>query len=315
MPPLPQSMLVTAGSQAASIEKLWWIEFWAAVAVFAAVVIGLVLAVLAGRSGQRPLPSSRVMASNVVIASAISFAILVLLLGASMAAGRSVTTLVDPAPLEIQITGHQWWWQVEYWSNDPAKRLSDANELHVPVGRVVALTLTSDDVIHSFWVPAMHGKMDLIPGRKNTLWLKADRAGEFAGQCAEYCGLQHAHMRLVFIAQEPADFERWVAGTRQSANPPELAAVEARGRELVTRGPCSMCHTVSGTDAGGHTAPDLTHIGSRRTIAAGTLANTPENLTKWIGDPQSFKPGTRMPKVGLVDADIQAVVAFLERLK
>jgi cytochrome c oxidase subunit 2 len=178
----------------------------------------------------------------------------------------------------------------------------------------VVLRLTSTDVIHSFWVPNLHGKVDLIPGRITSLAIRADRAGEWRGQCAEFCGLQHAHMRLVAVALPAADFDRWYTSQLQPAIEPQSDA-ERRGRTIVERTTCAMCHTVRGTTAGGRMGPDLTHVASRTSLGAGTLANPPEYLAQWVADPQQFKPGSRMPPPGLSPEDLRDVVAYLGRLR
>ena len=174
--------------------------------------------------------------------------------------------------------------------------------------------LLSTDVIHSLWIPNLQGKIDLVPGRLNELWLRADQPGVYRGQCAEYCGLQHAKMALVVVADSPDDFERWPAANRAPASPPTTPE-EQRGRDIVERGPCAMCHTIAGTSAGGRSAPDLTHLASRSTIGAGTLPNTKGYLAGWIADPQHIKPGNRMPPTGLNGEELQAVLAYLETLK
>ena len=217
--------------------------------------------------------------------------------------------------LHVRIVGHQWWWAVTYFHNERTDFIFDtANELHVPVGRPVSIQLTSRDVIHSFWVPNLHGKTDLIPGRTNRTWIQADSAGTWRGQCAEYCGLQHAHMAFTVTAHEPADFEKWVAAQLEPAREPATAEA-VRGREVFLNGPCVLCHTVRGTLALSSFGPDLTHIGSRRTIAAGTLQNTRGHLAGWILNPQAIKPGVRMPPTNLNNEDLHALLAWLESLK
>jgi cytochrome c oxidase subunit II len=186
--------------------------------------------------------------------------------------------------------------------------------LHIPVGRTVSIKLLANDVIHSFWVPALHGKLDAIPGHEAKLWLRADRAGIYRGQCAEYCGHQHAHMAFVVVAEPSDDFERWIQAQRQTAHQPETADAQ-RGLQLVQQSACVMCHTIRGTAAGGRIAPDLTHFATRSTIAAGTRPRTPEHLDEWIRDPQAIKPGNRMPQLALSDADRKAIVTYLEQLK
>jgi cytochrome c oxidase subunit 2 len=188
-----------------------------------------------------------------------------------------------------------------------------ANEIHIPVGRPVLINTHSQDVIHSFWMPELHGKRDLIPGHPSAIWLQADRPGVFQGQCAEFCGLQHAHMRLIVVAEPEETFQAWLEAQRQSAQPPRDPLAE-RGMHVFVSGPCALCHAIRGTDAAGHVAPDLTHIASRATLAAGTLPNTPGHLAGWIIDSQSVKPGNAMPSMSLSPEDLQALLAYLGNL-
>lgn len=314
MPARIQSALDAAGIQAARIEWLWWLMFWVTTVVFLLVVGALVLAVHRGRSLHPARPSDRLLQRAVSSAVALTIAILFGLLYASAVTGRAIGSVPGEKPLVIQITGQQWWWSVEYVDESPSQRFTTANELRIPVGRPVVLNLRSPDVIHSFWVPNLHGKMDLIPGRLNTTWLQADLPGVYRGQCAEYCGVQHAHMGIVVVAEPPDAYERWANHQRQNAPVPSTPEQE-RGRGIVERGPCALCHTVRGTQAGGRTAPDLTHFASRSTIGAATAPNTPGYLAGWIANPQHLKPGNRMPATGLSAEDLQAVLAYLELLR
>ena len=314
MPSRIQSVLDSAGVQAARIESLWWLMFWVCAAVFVAVLVALAIAVRRGRSIDPTRPSESSLVRGVAFATAATVVILIGLLFASVTVGRAIGTLPQSDPLTVQITGYQWWWSVEYLNPRPDLRFTTANELHLPVGRPVLIKLKGADVIHSFWVPNLHGKTDLIPGRENTTWLQADKAGVFRGQCAEYCGAQHAHMALVVVAESSDDFERWVVGQRQPAPNPS-SPEQSKGLNIVERGPCALCHTVRGTSAGARTAPDLTHFASRSTIGAGTIPNTPGYLAGWISDPQHVKPGNRMPATGLAGEDLQAVLAYLGSLK
>jgi cytochrome c oxidase subunit 2 len=314
MPAEIQSMLDSAGVQAARIEWLWWLMFWVCTAVFVLVVGAVALAVRRGRSADEARPSERTLSAGVAAATALTIVILFGLLFASVAIGRAIATPEAPHALTIDITGNQWWWRVEYLHPTPSLRFTTANELHLPVGRPVTLLLRSNDVIHSFWVPNLHGKMDLVPGRLNTTWLRGDRTGVYRGQCAEFCGVQHAHMAFTVIVESSEDFERWVAGQRTPAPPPSTPE-QSRGLEIVERGPCALCHTIRGTQAGARLGPDLTHFASRSTIGAGTAPNTREYLAGWIADPQHLKPGNRMPPTGLSDGELQAVLAYLETLR
>ena len=203
---------------------------------------------------------------------------------------------------------------VRYLSDDPSQIVTTANEIHIPVGRPVMIRGTSHDVIHSFWVPNLHGKRDLIPSRITTEWIEADRPGRFRGQCAEFCGLQHAHMALWVIAESDDEFARWRERQLQPALPPS-DPVKARGRDVFLNHACVFCHTIQGTTAAGQIGPDLTHLASRSTIAAGTLPNTKGNLGGWIVDPQNIKPGNHMATVDLKPEDLQPLLDYLGSLQ
>ena len=314
MPSVIQSALDPAGVQAARIEWLWWLMFWVCTGVFAAVLLALALAVRRGRSADPWRPAESTLAKGVAAATGVTIAILFGLLFASVGTGRAIGSLTHPEPLAIEIVGYQWWWDVQYLHPQPSMRVRTANEIHLPVGRPVKFSLKSGDVIHSFWIPNLHGKTDLVPGRQNSTWLQVDRPGVYRGQCGEYCGLQHANMALVVVAEPSEDFERWLAGQRPTA-PPPATPEQHRGLQVVERGPCAMCHTIRGTIAGGRMGPDLTHFATRSTIAAGAAPNTRGHLAGWIADPQHLKPGNRMPSTGLSSEDLQAVVAYLETLR
>ncbi len=213
--------------------------------------------------------------------------------------------------ITIAIRGHQWWWEVQYRTGDPSRQFTTANEIHVPVGEPVRLELTTADVIHTFWVPAISGKTDLIPGQTNVTWIEADQPGVYRGQCNEYCGQQHANMRLTLFADPPDKFQAWWDAQVAAASPPELVA---HGETQFTR-QCGICHTVRGTLAGGKVGPDLTHLMSRSTIAAGMLPNTVGNLSGWIANPQVIKPGSMMPNLDLSGPELDAVRNYVLTLK
>jgi cytochrome c oxidase subunit 2 len=314
MPSSIQSALHPAGVQAARIEQLWWLMFWVCTAVFLAVITAVVIAVVRGGKGQSTGTSDSTLTRNVAISIGISTVALLGLLLASVLTGRAIGSLAAPDALNVRVTGYQWWWSIEYLNADPSLQVTTANELHLPVGRPVSISLKAADVIHSFWVPRLNGKTDLIPGRENVQWLRVDAPGIFRGQCAEYCGAQHAHMSLTVIAEGSDQFEAWLAGQRKLP-PDPVTAEQTRGRQIVEQGPCALCHTVRGTTAGARTAPDLTHFATRSTIAAGTVPNTRGYLAGWIANPQHIKPGNRMPPTGLAADDLQAVIAYLETLR
>jgi len=214
-----------------------------------------------------------------------------------------------PDALEVTVRGHQWWWEFQY----PALQVATANELHVPVGRPVALTLEGPDVIHSFWVPRLGGKRDVVPGRLNRLTFTADTPGEFRGQCAEFCGVSHANMAMRVVVDSPDAFTRWVAAQKvESSEPP--AGPAADGKAIYARSACVGCHTIRGVSTGA-LGPDLTTFGSRHTMAAGILPNTIDNVAAWIKNPSAIKPEAKMPALGLTDEQARAVATYLIGLK
>jgi cytochrome c oxidase subunit 2 len=293
---------------------------WALTAIAAAVVVivtGLVLAGALRGGGEAGLPVERtgehrgirwIVVGGIVV-PAIILTGTVVATSAALAAASSAR--VHPA-LTIEVTGHRWWWEARYLSDDPSLQAATANEIHIPVGRPVRIRLASADVIHSFWIPQLAGKMDLIPGLHNEMWLRADHPGVYRGQCAEYCGLQHAEMAVYVVADPPARFQAWLARQREPARP---TAAAAAGQAVFARSSCMACHTIRGTNAMGVVGPDLTHVGSRRTLAAGVIPNTPGYMAGWIADPQGVKPGNVMPATPLPAAELQALVAYLQSLK
>jgi cytochrome c oxidase subunit II len=216
--------------------------------------------------------------------------------------------------LTIEVVGHQWWWEVHYVDPDPSKLLVDANELHIPAGEPVQVKLTSRDVIHSFWVPNIIGKRDLIPGYTSSLFLNADKPGVYRAQCAEFCGAEHALMALPVVVHSRADFAAWLSRARSPAAEPNDSSAK-EGKKVFLSAACSSCHAITGVEAYGTVGPNLTHIASRRTLAAGTLPNTRGNLGGWIVDPQSIKPGVHMPSNQLEPLDLRHLIDYLETLK
>jgi cytochrome c oxidase subunit 2 len=302
-------------------ELAWLIWFFTALcgAVWALVMI--VLAVAFWRPGPgrtEPLalnPGSERTARRLVVAAVgLTAVVLVALTVLSFFANRTLADIGAQASLTIDVTGHQWWWEVRYQDPRPSRILTSANEIHVPVGEPVQLVLSSTDVIHSFWVPSLAGKLDLIPGRENVLRFVAAEPGIYRGQCAEFCGAQHAHMGIVIVAQPRAAFAAWREAQLAPAAEP-APGEPTRGRDVFLGRACMMCHQIRGTGAGGRVGPDLTHLASRLTLAGATLDMSRGNLAAWIADPQGIKPGAHMPVVGLEGEELGAVVAYLEGLK
>jgi cytochrome c oxidase subunit II len=214
----------------------------------------------------------------------------------------------------IRLIGHQWWWEVRYDGATPNEMFTTANELHIPVGTPIRLSLESVDVIHSFWVPSLAGKQDLIPGHNNSIELLAKKPGVYRGQCAEFCGLQHAHMGLLVVAEDPNAFDKWQQAQRAAALAPQEPD-RAKGADVFKSKPCALCHTIRGTSAGGTVGPDLTHVGSRSYIGADVLPLNPGSLAAWIVDPHRVKPGVNMPPVHLQPDELNAITAYLLGLK
>jgi len=233
---------------------------------------------------------------------------------ASFFTDRSNASNGSNPQLNLTVTANQWWWDVEYNSPDPSKTLRTANEIHLPVGVPVEVKLKSNDVIHSFWIPNLAGKQDLIPGRETDAQLLPRKTGLYRGQCAEFCGVQHAQMALDVTVESRADFQRWYAAQLRPA-PAPANPLQRAGYNYFTSRECAACHNISGTTASGQVAPDLTHFASRRSIAAGALPMNTGNVYGWVADPQSQKPGNKMPTVGLKSDDLHALVAYLETLK
>jgi len=309
------SIFSSAGIAADRISSLGWFLTIIACAVTVIVSALLLVALLRPRpehSGevQRLGPSVRWIVIGGVIVPAV---ILVVAFGVSVFTQSAIADPPSRAVATIRVTAHRWWWEVKY-IGAPDQTVMTANEIHVPVGKPVRLELVSDDVVHSFWVPRLAGKMDVIPGQRNTMWMEADRPGTYLGECAEYCGLQHAHMNFVVVAEAPEKFEAWLAHQRTSAAAP-TDSVARRGLSVFQSSACAACHAIRGSEALGRIGPDLTHLASRRTIAAGALLNSRGNLAGWIANAQSIKPGSDMPTIPLRSADSQALLVYLETLR
>ncbi len=311
-----QSAMHPAGPAAAEIAWLWWIMFWVFSAVFVLVMLLLYMAFRApgkqrpskalGESGATP-PLGR---SGFIIAGGFVLPVVVLTPLYLLSLKTSASLAMPSEALTVRVVGHMWWWEIHY----PDLGITTANEIHIPAGQPVRLELASADVIHSFWVPRLNGKRDLIPGVENVFWIQADEPGIFRGQCGEYCGTQHANMALEVIALPQDEFDTWVAD-RSSPRRDPTTDEEQRGFEVFMSAGCAQCHAVRDTVAKGNVGPDLTHMGARRMIGAAMLPNTRGNLAGWIANPQAIKPGIKMPRTYLTAENLLALVTYLESLK
>ena len=314
----PMSYLQTFGAAGDPVTRLGW-----GLGIVSIVVTVIVVVLVAwGAWRRRPVPTDpRALTVRsdsggmpwVYIGVGVSTLVLIVCATWTMFTIAAVAMPAHAADTTVQVTASQWWWAARYASPDAARIFTTANEIHIPVGRAVRVELASIDVIHSFWIPQLAGKMDVIPGQTNVMWLQADRPGVYRGQCGEYCGAQHAHMAMSVIADAPDAYRAWAdAQLREAAAPASAPAQHGRDAFVAN---CGACHTVRGAGAGGILGPDLTHLMSRQTIAAGLLPNTPGNLAAWIADSQALKPGSRMPRLALSGPDLASIVAYLETLK
>jgi cytochrome c oxidase subunit 2 len=314
-----QSALNPTGPVAGELAWLIWFFTGLCAAVWVLVMLAAAVSMWGRRSpAGAPLNlepgRERGMAQTVVAAVAVTAVILVGLTLLSFFSNRTLAGIAGEDPLRVRINGRQWWWEIRYEDPQPSKIVTTANELHIPVGEPVRLMLVSNDVIHSFWVPSLAGKLDLVPGQQNVLDLRADKPGVYRGQCAEFCGVQHAHMGIIVIAETRAEFDAWLQTQLTPAREPQ-GDEQRKGRDLFMNRPCVMCHKIAGTTAGGTVAPDLTHLASRTSLAADTLKMSRGNLAAWIIDPQGIKPGAHMPVMDLDGDELNAVVAYLESLR
>jgi cytochrome c oxidase subunit 2 len=311
----PYDSLAPAGPVAERQKSLFMLVFWIAVGVFVLVEGALVFAMFRFRQRRREELPAQVHGNT-------RLEIIWTILPALILAGVAVPTVatifeqsrVPEDALEITVTGHQWWWEVEY--QDENEGVVTANEIHIPVDEPVYLTLTSEDVIHSFSVPRLAGKQDLVPGKEENLLIQADRPGVYSGECAEYCGLSHANMRFIVVAETEEDFRSWVLGQQQAAVEPAADSAVAEGLEVFRTAGCIACHAIQGVEgAEQQVGPDLTHFGSRRVMAGGILENTPENVARWLDRPGDVKTGAKMRDYGLTEEQTEALVAYLESLE
>jgi cytochrome c oxidase subunit II len=305
--------LVPRGTGAREIAVLWWVMF-----ALGTAVLVLVVAVLLRTVRRRPLedgvpPDEAERRGNrwMVLGGVVLPVVVILPLSVlTLVIGDRLWSQGGDGVLDVELVGHQFWWEVRY----PGTSAVTANEIHIPVGQDVRISMTSEDVIHSFWVPSLHGKVDLIPGEDTHIVIDADRPGRYEGLCAEFCGIQHTHMKLLVVAHPADEFDAWLERESADAEPPSSDAAEA-GAEAFAELGCASCHTVRGTDAVGEVGPDLTHIASRLTLGANTIPNTRGNLGGWIADPQAIKPGNAMPPTVLDAEQLRALLAYLEGLE
>ena len=304
------SLLEPAGPSAARAAWLWWFMFAVAAGVVAFVAALLMFGAMGRRRRADDRPEPR-WATWLLVGGGIAFPVLVLglLWAFTLRDTADLTAPPGDPTVRIDVVGKRWWWDVRY----PELGVITANEIHVPVGETVQLVLSSDDVIHSFWVPELAPKTDMIPGRVNQMWLRADRAGTYRGQCAEFCGVQHAKMAFLVIAEPRDEFDAWAAGqAEEAAAPTDPAAQE--GLEVFLSSACVGCHAVRGTEATSTVGPDLTHVAARRTLGALAITNTEATLRAWVPNAQEIKPGALMPPIPLSSEELDAVVAYLETL-
>ena len=308
----PMSTVVAGSDLNRSILSVYSIITWASLII--AAVVFAVLAVILGRFRARPgadgLPRQVRGHTGLELAWTIAPALILLVIAVPtiQVVFRTQSAAAPPNALAVTVRGWQWWWEFRY----PGLDVVTANEVHLAAGRPVVFTLEGPDVIHSFWVPQLGGKRDVVPGRVNRITLTPERAGEYWGQCAEFCGASHANMRLRVVVEEPAAFDRWVAA--QQATPPEPGGPAAEGKGVYVRSACVGCHAIRGVSAG-TLGPDLTHFGSRALFGAGLWPNTVDNVVAWLKDPPALKPGAKMPNLHLTDAEARALAAYLTSLR
>lgn len=308
-----QSSLAPAGDQAMAIHGIWTLMLWICVPVYLLVLAGLWFALARGRGTGHAVAGDAGIERALVAWAVVIAILLTILTAASYAVDRRLHA--EPLhPLDVRVTAKQWWWEVTYLGPDPSTHFTTANQLVLPLDRPARIELRTADVIHSLWIPALNGKEDLIPGRANQIVMTPRRAGRYRGQCAEFCGLQHAHMALDVQVEPPAAFARWRQAQLAAAPSPATTTASA-GQRVFLSTACVTCHAIRGTPAGSRSGPDLTHLASRRTLAAGALPMDRASLAAWIADPQAAKPGTDMPAVPLSPDELTAVVDYLMELR
>jgi cytochrome c oxidase subunit 2 len=318
-----QSSLNPAGPAAAHIEHTFALIFWITAVVYVLTLSALIFFVTRRRHDLAHIPepiqttdlSDRFAKHAVVFAIGLTVLLLFVMMISSFVTSRRIGRMNDQQALTIDVYGHQWWWEVQYPNeHEPYRMVTTANEIHVPVGTPIRIHGTSRDVIHSFWAPNIQGKRDLIPGYNTDVLMQVNQPGRWRGQCAEFCGLQHAHMSFYMVGESQKSFDDWMSAQTQPAVAPSSLQTQ-HGQQVFLTHSCVMCHTIRGTIAGSRVGPDLTHLASRSTIAAGMLPNTIGNLGGWVMNPQSLKPGSRMPPNQLSGPDLQDLLAYLETLR
>jgi cytochrome c oxidase subunit II len=320
--PGDQTSLNPAGPAAAHIEHTFAVIFWITTIVYLLVMAVLVVSVWRKHHSLDTFPepqqtteaSDRLATRAVAGAMAVTLVLVFIMLISSFRTSRALGKMNNETALTIDVYGHQWWWEVQYPNEESDKIVETANEIHLPIGVPIRIHGTSRDVIHSFWAPNVQGKRDLMPGYETDVMMQVDQPGRWRGQCAEYCGEQHAHMSFYMVAEPKDEFEWWLNKEAQSAPPPDTPQT-IHGQHVFLTHACVLCHTVRGTPASARVGPDLTHLASRSTIAAGMLSNNNGNLGGWISNPQSMKPGCRMPPNQMSGTELQDLLAYLETLR
>jgi cytochrome c oxidase subunit 2 len=314
------SALEPAGVQSQRIADLFWSYSYIAAVVFVLVTGALVTAIVRrrapGHDDKSELSEAEIRPRRraVSVATVVTAVTLIVMLFLSVATSRALASLSTKDAITVEVIGHKWWWEFQYPASVAGTHFTTAYEMHVPVGRPVEVKLASADVIHSFWVPSLNGKRDAIPSKRSSLVLQADQPGRYEGQCAEYCGTQHANMRFVVVAESQAEFEAWTARSLAPAVTPD-DPVKLQGQQVFQKSRCIACHAIGGTEAFATVGPNLTHVASRREIGMGTLPNGPGHLAGWIVDPQAAKPGVIMPGTPLEPDDLIALITYLGSLK
>lgn len=307
----PPPALDPAGPFAGPVNTLSWVLIAMVVGVFLVVLFVLGVALFGPRSWRKRIGGERVL-----WILGLGFPLIVL--SALLVWGLSLTAQLSEGPrpgeMRVRVTGEMWWWRVAYLDAEGREAFQDANEIHIPIGQPIVFELEAADVIHSFWVPRLGGKMDMIPGRRNILRLQADEPGSYSGQCAEFCGGPHALMGMIVVAHTPKDFAVWRA--KQAAPAAATALPVSAGRQVFQASGCGACHSIKGTEANGLAGPDLSHVGSRATLGAGILPNNQGTMAGWISHSQAIKPGNRMPAYPILTGqELRDVTAYLESLQ